>query len=71
MLARYEVALDQDECWRLYRHYAPAGLAMAVIASMIVGETERGNDMFMTMASRSIAMCKDLETVTLLSGVQN
>ena len=34
---------------------------------MIVGETERGNDMFMTMAKRSIAMCEDLESLGLLS----
>jgi len=41
---------------------------MAVIASMLVEETERGNDMFMTMAKRSIAMCEDLETLKLLRG---
>lgn len=68
VLQSYDVDLGWDECWQLYRHYAPAGLAMAVIASMLVGETERGNDMFMTMAKRSIAMCEDLETLKLLEG---
>ena len=66
-LTKYDVQLSWDECWKLYRHYAPAGLNMAVIASMIVGETPRGNDMFMVMAKRSIAMCEDLDTVSLLA----
>jgi hypothetical protein len=30
---------------------------------MIVGETERGNDMFMAMAKRSIAMAQSLEVL--------
>ncbi len=60
VLRSYGVDLDWSTCWRLYRHHAPAGLHMAVVASMIVGETARGNDMFMTMAKRSIAMCEDL-----------
>ncbi|MDE0273335.1 MAG: phosphotransferase, partial [Gammaproteobacteria bacterium] len=57
VLRSYGVDLSWDACWNLYRRYTPAGLHMAVVASMIVGETERGNDMFMTMAKRSIAMC--------------
>jgi hypothetical protein len=68
VLNSYGVDLTWDECWRLYRRYAPAGLAMAVMASMLVGETERGNDMFMTMAVRSMAMCDDLESLKLLEG---
>jgi hypothetical protein len=66
-LGGYGVELCEDVCWDLYRRHAPAGLNMAVIASMIVGETERGNDMFMTMAKRSLAMCEDLQTLDLLS----
>ncbi|NKB99317.1 MAG: phosphotransferase [Pseudomonadales bacterium] len=66
ILASYQVILDWDSSWRLYRHYAPAGLTMAVIASMIVGETDRGNEMFMTMAKRSIAMSEDLDALELL-----
>ena len=62
----HQVELSWDDCWRWYRHFAPAGLHMAVVASMIVGETPRGNDMFMAMAKRSIAMCEDLQTVHLL-----
>ena len=68
VLRSYGVDLAWDDCWRLYRANAAAGLNMAVIASMIVGETERGNDMFMTMAQRSIAMCNELDTLELLPG---
>lgn len=61
VLKSYKVTMDWNECFRYYRYYAPAGLVMAVIASMIVGETERGNDMFMIMAERSSQMCLDLD----------
>ena len=67
VLRSYRVDLSWDACWTLYRRHAPAGLHMAVVASMIVGETERGNDMFMAMAKRSIAMCEDLESLYLLA----
>ena len=68
VLQSYGVTLDRDRCWALYRHFAPAGLNMAVLVSTLVGETERGNDMFMAMATRSIRMCEDLEALELLSG---
>ena len=61
VLKSYKVELDYDTCFACYRNYAPAGLIMAVIASMIVGETERGNDMFMAMATRSAKMVVDLK----------
>lgn len=59
VLKSYKVDINWDECFACYRHFAPAGLIMAVIASMIVGETERGNEMFMAMATRSAALCLD------------
>ena len=62
VLRGYGVDWAEDECLACYRNYAAAGLIMAVIASMIVGETERGNDMFMAMATRSAEMCLDLGT---------
>lgn len=61
VLKSYKVDLTLDDCLAAYRNYAPAGLIMAVIASMIVGETDRGNDMFMAMATRSCQMCEDHE----------
>ncbi len=65
-LNRYDVSLTFEDCWHYYRHYAPAGLVMAVIASMIVGETERGNDMFMVMAKRSASMCYDHNSIDVI-----
>ena len=65
VLASYGIEPGFDSCFHAYRNYAPAGLIMAVIASMIVGETERGNDMFMAMAQRSIRMCEDLDALSI------
>ena len=66
VLRSYGVTLDWDRCWTLYRHYAPAGLNLTILVSTLVAETERGNDMFMAMATRSIRMCQDLDTFELL-----
>jgi len=63
VLRSYGISLSFDKAFAYYRNYAPAGMIMALIASMIVGETDRGNDMFMAMAKRSIAMCQALEVL--------
>jgi len=41
-----------EDCWRDYRKGTFAGFGVTVIASMIVEETARGNEMFITMAQR-------------------
>jgi hypothetical protein len=41
-----------DQCWRGYQLGSFSGLTMAVRAAMLVEETERGNEMFATMARR-------------------
>lgn len=56
-----------DSCWRDYRSRSFGGLIMAVIASMIVEQTERGDVMFMTMARRSATMAIELEALSLLA----
>ena len=38
-----------EDCWRHYRQYAFAGFHMAVMASMLVERTERGDEMFRVM----------------------
>ena len=58
--------LSFEACWDQYRRFAPAGFIMALISSMIVGQTERGDEMFMAMANRSGRMALDLETLELL-----
>ncbi|MCC5871368.1 MAG: phosphotransferase [Gammaproteobacteria bacterium] len=66
-LERYGIAnYSFDRCWSDYCRASFAGLVMAVIASMIVGQTPRGDAMFMAMARRSAAMAIDLDAVDRL-----
>ena len=39
-----EVALNWDECWEGYRRHSFAGVLMAIVASMLVERTERGDE---------------------------
>lgn len=55
-----------DTCLRDYRRYSFSGLVMAVIASMLVGQTARGDDMFMAMANRHAEQAIDLGALDLL-----
>ena len=66
-LKNYEVTIDWVTASDLYQRYAPAGLVMAVIASMIVGETQRGNEMFLAMAKRSTQMMLELDSLGVIS----
>lgn len=56
-----------DACWEDYRRGTFAGLVMAVAASMMVERTERGDDMFMTMAHRHARHILDLDAPALLA----
>ncbi|MBS1837510.1 MAG: aminoglycoside phosphotransferase family protein [Actinobacteria bacterium] len=60
------VDVTRDECWEAYRRGTWAGLVMAVGASMLVERTERGDDMFMAMASRHACHALDLDAADLL-----
>ena len=55
-----------DDCWSSYRFYAFAGVVMSVVASMIVTQTARGDDMFLAMATRHLRHAIDLDAVALL-----
>ncbi len=65
-MAEHGVELSVDQAWTGYRLAAPAGFVMAVIASQLVGQTDRGDEMFMVMATGSIAQSIDLETAALI-----
>jgi hypothetical protein len=65
-LSAMGVALDWDDCWEQYRRHTFAGLVMAVAASMLVEQTERGDDMFMAMANRHGRHALDLDAEALL-----
>jgi len=61
-LSEYQIsAYSFEDCWNEYRRFSLSGLHMAVIASMIVGRTERGDEMFLAMARRSTQMALDLD----------
>ncbi len=55
-----------DACWQDHRRGTFAGLVMAVAASMLVERTPRGDQMFLTMASRHAQHALDLDAVDLL-----
>ncbi len=55
-----------DRCWRDYRWATLAGLHMAILASMIVERTDRGDAMFVAMAERHGRHALDLDAEELL-----
>jgi len=59
---------DWDRCWRDYRRGTWAGLLMAVAASMLVEQTDRGDQMFMVMAARHSRHALDLDAQDTLAG---
>ena len=65
-LARQGVALEREAIWEQYRRYAFGGLIMAIVASALVRRTERGDDMFVTMAERHARQALDLDAETLI-----
>jgi hypothetical protein len=55
-----------DRCWADYRAFAFAGFHMAVLASMVVQRTERGDAMFLAMAGRHGRQILDLDSEQFL-----
>lgn len=58
---------DWERCWRDYRRGTWAGLIMAIAASMLVERTERGDQMFLTMAARHARHALDLDAAAVIS----
>ncbi|TNF89694.1 MAG: hypothetical protein EP301_02560 [Gammaproteobacteria bacterium] len=56
-----------DDCWTGYRKGTFCGFGVTVIASMIVQQTERGDDMFTVMARRHSRHALDLGAEEFLS----
>ena len=52
--------LDWPQCWEAYRRGSFHGLGIAVLASMMVQRTERGDQLMATMADRHSAHALDL-----------
>ncbi len=55
------------DTWRDYIWYSYAGYVMAVVASMLVVQTPRGDDMFMVMAERHGQHALDLDAERLIA----
>jgi ecdysteroid kinase len=55
-----------ETCWDLYRANSFAGFMMAVMASMLVERTDRGDEMFVTMARRHGHQILDLDAESFL-----
>ena len=58
--------LTADEVDRNYRHGSFQGPFVTILGSLAVGQTDRGDDMFMAMAERSTAQIRDLDALALL-----
>ena len=58
---------DWNACWEDYRRGTWAGLLMAVGAAMMVERTDRGDAMFLTMASRHARHALDLDAADTLT----
>jgi hypothetical protein len=55
-----------ERCWQDYRRGTFAGFAVTVVASMLVQQTERGDEMFVAMARRHARHALDLGAEELL-----
>lgn len=65
-LARRGVDVDRAWLWEQYRREAFGGVVMAVIASQVVGESERSEAMFAAMATRHLQHALDLDSLSLI-----
>ncbi len=65
-LGGYGVVVDEGEFWQQYARDAFAGVIMAVVASQIVGTSDRSEAMFAAMATRHVRHALDLESESLI-----
>jgi hypothetical protein len=59
-------SLSWEDCWRLYRHGSWYGAFLAVGASMLVEQTDRGDQMFITSVTRHVNHAMDLDAVEVI-----
>ena len=62
--------ISKDELWLNYRRFSWSGFIMAILASMIVGRTDRGDEMFVVMANRHASQVVDLDAVEFLEAAK-
>ena len=61
------VAVERDDLWDGYRRSAYGGLIMAIVASILVRRTDRGDEMFIAMADRHAIQALDLDSLALVA----
>ena len=66
-MAGLGVDLPADEVMAMYRHGTFQGPFITMLGSIAVGQTDRGDDMFMAMAERSAAQIDDHDALDLIS----
>lgn len=54
------------DCWTEYRKLCFGGVVMGVVASMLTPQTDRGDRMFLAMATRHLRQAVDHESLSLL-----
>jgi thiamine kinase-like enzyme len=67
LLSRGVEGFSWEMCWEGYRRQAFHGVLMAVAASMLVVQTQRGDDMFMTSLARGAQQVLDLDSLDILA----
>jgi Phosphotransferase enzyme family len=61
------VEISSDRVRHLYRHGSFQGPFITILGSLAVGQTDRGDAMFMAMAERSAAQIVDLDALSLIT----
>lgn len=62
----YGVQISESWLWEQYRRDAFAGVTMSVVASQIVGGSDRSEAMFAAMATRHLQHAIDLDSISLV-----
>lgn len=66
-MAELGVERSEEEIRYAYRHGAFQGPFITILGSLAVGQTDRGDTMFMAMAERCAAQIRDLDSLALIS----
>jgi len=65
-LTEFGVDVDEDWLWEQYRHDTCAGVVMSVVASQLVGGSDRSEAMFAAMATRHLQHAIDLDSLSAI-----
>jgi thiamine kinase-like enzyme len=65
-MAELGVERSEDEIFEDYVYGSFQGPTITILGSLAVGQTDRGDDMFMAMAQRSLTQIRDLNSLDLL-----